>query len=301
MIKCRQALIVAANNFRGWHRNPRIIITFALAFILCFLLSDKIVRFAQTSGTTLQLAEAFIWTFGDADSILLSSMLLFLLFADMPFISTATPFYLMRIDRGTFLAGQAIYIIGATAVYMLFILFSTIAVCQEISFPANIWSATAAILGYSGTGKSIAVPAFVKIMELSRPYRSMMNIFMLMLLYALFIAFIMLYGNLRKGPAAGVISALGTSLFGFLLKPGLIMQLLGFPESLDYVANVAVGWLSPLNQATYYMHNFGYDFLPRIWQTYLIFCFLIVCLFLLNLHAIRKYNFNFTGTEGRYG
>ena len=70
------------------------------------------------------------------------------------------------------------------------------------------------------------------------------------------------------------------------------------PDELMYKANVAVGWLSPLNHATYHMHNFGYDLLPRLWQTYLIFGILIVLFFFLSLRAIRKYNFNFVGTEG---
>ena len=59
-----------------------------------------------------------------------------------------------------------------------------------------------------------------------------------------------------------------------------------------------MGWLSPLNHATYHMHNFGYDLLPRLWQTYAIFGALILLCFLLALRAIRKYSFNFTGTEG---
>ena len=65
-----------------------------------------------------------------------------------------------------------------------------------------------------------------------------------------------------------------------------------------YKANVIVGWLSPLNQATYQMHNFGYDKLPTIAETLLIFSALIIVLFVLSVFAIRKYNFNFTGTEG---
>ena len=69
-------------------------------------------------------------------------------------------------------------------------------------------------------------------------------------------------------------------------------------KELMYKANVAVGWLSPLNHATYHMHNFGYDLLPRLWQTYLIFGILIALCFFLSLRAIRKYNFNFVGTEG---
>ena len=64
-----------------------------------------------------------------------------------------------------------------------------------------------------------------------------------------------------------------------------------------YKANVAVGWLSPLNQATYHMHNFGYDLLPRLWHTYLIFGGLILLLMIGTLFAIRRYNFMFLGTE----
>ena len=97
-MKPKQILAVTKYNFRRWHKNPRIVITFCLAFVLCFLLSDKAVKFAKEYETTMQLVEAFVWTFGDSNSILLSSLLLLLLFADMPFISSATPFYLMRID-----------------------------------------------------------------------------------------------------------------------------------------------------------------------------------------------------------
>lgn len=72
----RQACSIAACNFRQWHKNPRIFITFALAFILCFLLSDKIVVFSAKYDTTTQILEPFIWTFGDSSSILLASLLL---------------------------------------------------------------------------------------------------------------------------------------------------------------------------------------------------------------------------------
>ena len=43
----KRSFSVAGYNFRQWHKNPRIFITFALAFILCFLLSDKAVKFAE--------------------------------------------------------------------------------------------------------------------------------------------------------------------------------------------------------------------------------------------------------------
>lgn len=294
----KRSLSVAGYNFRQWHKNPRIFITFALAFILCFLLSDKAVKFAEEYGTTMQLVEAFVWTFGDSNSILLSSLLLVLLFADMPFLSSGTPFYLVRIDRKTWLLGQAVYIAAATAIYLVFILVSTALVCMSNSFIGNLWSETAAILGYSGAGQQVALPALVKTLEMSTPYACMGTIFLLMLLYALLLVFIMLVFNLYKGQAAGVISVFVFSVYGFILNPQTIKAVFQLSDELMYKANVAVGWLSPLNHATYHMHNFGYDLLPRLWQTYALFGGLILLCYFLALHAIRRYNFNFTGTEG---
>ncbi len=298
MFKLRQTGSVAAFSFRQWHKNPRIFITFALAFILCFLLSDKAVRFAREFDTSMQIVEAFVWTFGDSNSILLSSLLLVLLFADMPFISGGTPFYLMRIDRKIWLMGQALYILLATGIYMAFILISTAAVCMRNSFIGNMWSETAAILGYSGAGKAVALPALVKTLEMSTPYECMAAIFLLMLLYSLLMAFIMLTLNVLKGQLAGVIGVFVFSLYGFVLNPQLIKTLLQLPDQMLYKANVIMGWISPLNHATYHMHNFGYDLLPRLWHTYTIFGGLVILCFVFALRAIRNYNFNFTGTEG---
>lgn len=64
-----------------------------------------------------------------------------------------------------------------------------------------------------------------------------------------------------------------------------------------YKANVAVGWISPLNHATYHMHNFGYDLLPKLWQTFAIFGVLITVCCVLTPVTIRKYKFNFTGMD----
>lgn len=297
-MKLRQIFAVAAYDFRQWRRNPRIVLCFCLAFILCFLLSDKAVRFSRTYGSIMQILEPFIWTFGDANSILLSSLLLILLFADMPFISAGTPFMLLRIDRKTWVLGQALYIVAATTVYLLFVLLSTSFICQSRSFLGNQWSETAAILGYSGAGQAVALPALVKTLELSLPYACTAWIFALMLLYTLLLMFLMLLFNLRFGQLGGVIGVLSFSLYGFLLNPKTIQTIFQIPDEWMYKANVAVGWLSPLNQATYHMHNFGYDLLPKLWQTVAIFLTLIALLFCLSLRAVRRYNFSFTGTEG---
>ena len=153
------------------------------------------------------------------------------------------------------------------------------------------------IIGYSGAGKAVALPALVKTLEMSRPFQCAATIFLLMLLYTLVLALLMLLMKLLRGKSAGVVAAFGFSLYGLLLNPELIKQMFNLPDELMYKANVAVGWLSPLNQATYYMHNFGYDLLPRLWQTYAIFGGLIALLMGGILLAIRRYNFMFLGTE----
>lgn len=298
MRKIKQAFSVAGYNFRMWHRNPRIILTFVLAFLLCFLLTNKVVLFAGRYGTTTQLFEPFIWTFGDSGSILLASLLLVFLFSDMPFLSSGTPLYLMRTSRPIWLMGQVIYILGATALYLLFILLSTALACMGNSFLGNLWSPTAAMLGFSDAGKVIAVPAAQKAMEMVTPYECAGTIFVLMLLYSLLLAFLMLVFRLWKGQLAGTVSVFSFTLFGFLLSPDTIRTLLHLSEREGYVANIIVGWVSPLNHATFHMHNFGYDNLPRLGDTFFIFTILIFLCFLLSKKLVRSYGFSFTGTEG---
>ena len=87
------------------------------------------------------------------------------------------------------------------------------------------------------------------------------------------------------------------SVFGFLMNPQTIEKLISFSKAELNGANILFGWISPLNHATYYMHNFGYDNLPRLWQSDLFFAVGGLVLFLLSVRKIRTYNFSFTGTQ----
>ena len=299
MKRARQVLSIAGHNFSSWHKNPRVFMTFALAAILCFLLSDKAVRFAQEYETLMQIGETFVWTFGDSNSILLSSLLLILLFIDMPFLDVSVPFMLYRVRRSTWLLGQMLYIGLATFFYMVFVLVMTVFFSMHISFSGNQWSETAAMLGFSGAGRAIAIPALVKTLEMSRPYECMGVIFLLMLLYMLLMMTLMFFFTIARGSFWGVGSVLGFSIFGFLLNPQLFKTLLQIEDDrMMYIANLWAAWLSPLQHATYHMHNFGYDMLPRLWMTYCIFGGLILLFSILSYLGIRKYNFNFIGYGG---
>ena len=49
--------------------------------------------------TPVQAVEPFLWTFGDSTAILLSSLLLLLLFSDLPGLTPVSPYYLIRMTR----------------------------------------------------------------------------------------------------------------------------------------------------------------------------------------------------------
>lgn len=216
MYKLRQILLTAFANFRRWKKNPQIILAFCLAFIVSFLLSDKVLVFAKEHDTILQMAEPFIWTFGDAQSVLIISLLLLLLFADMPNLGNDVPLFLVRIDRKVWVLGQILYLILATFLFLCFILLSTCILASSQAFVANMWSDTAAVLGYSNIGYELNVPSFVKVMELNFPYQVMFHIFGLMLGYSIVMAGIILFFNMVKDNG-GMIAGIIYSGFGFLL------------------------------------------------------------------------------------
>lgn len=288
----KQAFQIAGQNFTGWKKNPRIWMTFVLALVLCLMLSDQVISQAVKYETILQILEPFIWTYGDATSVMLSSLLLVLLFADMPFISQATPYWLIRIKRNVWLAGQIIYVVLTTVIYNLFLLLVLGIMAAPFAYTGNVWSKTAAMLGYGG-GENITVPVSVKTMEIATPYGCAIAVFGLMLLYSLFVALLMLFLNLIIGNMAGVMGAFAVNLFGFLLNPMIFQKLFHFTGNLEYKANVLCGWLSPLNHATFPMHNFGFDYLPRLWVSMGIFLILIIVLIFLSGVKMRKYNYSF--------
>lgn len=291
----RQIRSAVGYNFMGFFRNSRTVITFLLGIIICFLLSSRVMEVTERFGTSMQAAEPFIWTFGDATAILLVSLLLIFLFSDLPKLTAFTPFYLMRMTKRRWLAAQFLYIVLVTALYVGFTLLVTVLLCMKRSFAGNLWSETAAILGYSSVGKDLNVPSTVKVMESISPYGCMLQAGALMLGYSLTLGFLILLGNLLAGRKYGMMFALGYSLYGFLLDPEVLGKLLGMEEYEMYRVRSVVGWIGPLNNAVYGMHDFGYDNLPTVGQSLLIFGGMLFLMYLLSMRALRRYNFTFLG------
>ena len=95
----KQTLGIVRYNFFGFFRNPKVIFTFLLEFVLSFLLTGRIMIVMETYDTPVQAIEPFLWTFGDGTAVLLSSLLLLLLFSDLPKMTPVTPYQLIRTTK----------------------------------------------------------------------------------------------------------------------------------------------------------------------------------------------------------
>lgn len=186
-------------QFYGILQKPKVVLTFLLGFILCFLLSSRIMPVIQAYKSPVQMLEPFLWTFGDTTAILLSSVLLLLLFSDLPVLSAITPYYLCRTTKKRWLFGQLFYVSAVSGIYTVFMLGATMILCSKVGYPGNIWSDTAAMLAYSKLGENLNVPSTVKVMESVTPYGCTAQVILLLFLYILCLSFIVLAGNLFLG------------------------------------------------------------------------------------------------------
>lgn len=106
----------------------------------------------------------------------------------------------------------------------------------------------------------------------------------------------MLLFQMKYGKKAALAAGLSYSLIGFLLEPDVLAALLHKEAYQMYQMRRLAGWISPLNHATYGMHDFGYDALPSIGQSCVLFLLILLVLSLLSLRTLKQYNFSsFTG------
>jgi len=64
-----------------------------------------------------------------------------------------------------------------------------------------------------------------------------------------------------------------------------------------YKINLMIGWISPLSHVTYAKHNFGYDKMPTIGESYLVFAIFMVFLTCISMKALKGYRFRFLGEK----
>lgn len=112
------------------------------------------------------------------------------------------------------------------------------------------------------------------------------------------LAFFMLWLGLWRGRRAAFLGSLGFSLYGFLLRKETVTALLRLGPAESFRASVLLGWISPLNHASYAMHSFGYDRLPTLETSFALYLGLLAALFFFARRSVRRYHFLFWGRQG---
>ncbi len=295
MPELRQAFTIAGWNLYTLRKSPRFYMGLILGFLLCWLLTDKTMAISRLYMTNVGIFEPFIWCYADADSILYASLVMMFIFSAFPRMDTPASYMIFRTNRSSWLLGQIITTFTLTLIYCLMILLSSMAMGLGNAFFENAWSETATMLSFSPATFEVALTVMRKTVKLTTPYECVAQIFLLLFAYTLLLSMVQLTFSVLKNPRAGMTVALVISFAGFVLTPSRFMNWLSIPQDYKYYANVMSAWASPLQHATYTMHNFGYDMLPRLSTSYLIFGGVTAGLCLISFRAMKRFSFNFTG------
>lgn len=296
MCNLKEAFVCAGWNLFSLRKNPRFYLSLLLGFLLCWLLTDKTMAISRTYLTNVQLLEPFIWCYADDDSILFSALVLMLMLSAFPRLDTPASYLIFRTTRFNWLLGQIITVLLLTLGYTLMILLSSMVMCIGCNvFVDNKWSETATMLSFSPASFEVALAVMRKTVKLTTPYDCALQIFLLLFLYVLLMSMIQLAFTVVKNRKAGVIAALVINFAGYVLTPERFMAWLNLPRELQYYANLLSAWFSPLQHATYTMHNFGYDLLPCVHTSWLLLGSASLLLMIISITAMRRFSFIFTG------
>lgn len=294
--KILSPFVCAGWNLYSLRKNPRFYMSLLLGFLLCWLLTDKTMAISRIYLTDVQIVEPFVWCYADGDSILYAALVMMLMLSAFPRIDTPASYLIFRTTRLNWLIGQIITVFALTFGYCLMILLSSMAMCIGCNvFTANHWSETATMLSFSPASFEVALTVMRKTVKLTTPWGCCYQIFGLLFQYVLLLSMIQLLFTVLKSKKAGIIAALVLNFAGFVLTPDRFMTWLNLPSKMRYYANLLSVWLSPLQHATYSMHNFGYDLLPRLYVSYLILGGVTAAMIALSMLKMRTFQFSFTG------
>ncbi len=120
-----RSLKICRQNFRKWQTDYRVWATAILIFVLIFEQTHNLSKLAQSVGISSTLwYYPFLYSQYHMKLILILPLLL--VFCNAPFVDENALFVILRSKRKSWISGQILYIITASAVYNLYILLCTL-------------------------------------------------------------------------------------------------------------------------------------------------------------------------------
>lgn len=276
-------------------KSPRFILSLVMGVLICVFMTNHIINLAYKFQTDIQVFEPFIWCFSDRESILFTSFALILPMSAMPSLDNSDINIIFRKGKFSWLIGTIITIILVAFFYMLILLFFTgIMTVFHISF-ANKWSDTAITMSLNPYVFERTLTVVRSIIKVSTPFESVIQIFLLNTFYMLLLMSINLFVSLKYNKKVAVTVVFAVSFISFLVNPAYFSLWFNIDEKIMHVANLLSVWFSPLNHAVFSMHTNGYDDLPTINESLLLYAIIIIFLFFISYKTVKKQDILFKG------
>lgn len=271
MLSLKKSLTAFSWNIKMLLKSPRFYMGLLMGFGVCFFLTEKVISYSRILGTDLQVFEPFIWCFGDSDSILFASLALLLPLSRLPRLDAPASYLIFRTGRTNWILGQVLTVIAVSFIYTFALLFFSSSLTLGLSFFQNRWSDTATVMSYVPPHLQTTLVMIRRTIKQFLPWQSVFMVFSLILEYMLFLSLLNLAFSLLFGKKAGIQAIMGVSFLCCFLSPERFVNWLSLPQQGKYIANLISAWVSPLQQATYSMHSNGYDRLPSLRTSHMLF------------------------------
>ena len=204
----KRVLSISAYSIRQRILEPRIICLFIL--LIAFIWNDitPIVTLVKMTGMRTNPL-LFPFFAGDPVKQLILLAGIIFLFSDAPFINKSQPYIIVRSKRYSWMLGQILYIIIASAIYFLILmLISVIILLPNATFATNGWGKIVNTLAQTNAGEQINLQFGVleKIIANYSPYKAFLLCFLLESAVASFLGLLIFVINLNFNRTLGLIA-----------------------------------------------------------------------------------------------
>lgn len=290
MLKFRQIRSLIKTDFTVWIKNPRIISTLILVFMICMFVTQPIMDFARIYNVSVNAFEPFLTIFSDYTVVFLVLIGSVLLFCDAPFAGIEQPFYIVRTGRRTWILSKMIFIVLTSAFYMALILLISSLFSFSDAYVGNIWSENTYTL-WSNLQQADSMGA-IKIardtVQYLTPFSATLHAYLLGTLYASCIGCIVMTFNLFTKKAWGIFTALVIHAFGFA------MLFLGSEGIIGATNYQYFSLMTHVNLASHSFTNIFSLGRPTFAVSYTVFAIILVICATISQFRVKTYSLYFS-------
>ncbi len=275
-LKC--TLSVARTEYIKWITNPRVIIVGVLLVFMRTLAIEPLLERAVKMGISLSIFEPFVAVGNSGMLVMLMPCVFLILISDYPKMTGSTLFLIQRTGKWNWFAGQVVFLLMAIISFMCAVLAGSILV-SDGEF-AGVWSDV--VTKYAARYPEEA-NSFVSALLPSNLYNQIPLMTAVIQTLSLMSAYLFMLSMIIYGFKLIHIQSFGLFAAIFIVAAGVVTCSLGSDMMWSFpVANTIV-WL-------HYDEILGEPIVP-IWHSYAYFGVSIVILVILNLIAVKRYQF----------